>query len=118
MSYFVLKAPCGPAYFEEHCYQEVAQVHDLITIVQLPETASQLEMAFQFTLLGSFETEEEANKCKLEYLFPKDYFNFNEEMIHDPIIEPTIDNEREVKPLVHRSRRKGWQKENIDQNEN
>jgi len=73
MSYFVLEAACGPSeYFQEHCYTEVVHVYDKIAVVSDVNTASQLQHAHLYTLIGEFESLEQAVEFKNKHIGIRD----------------------------------------------
>lgn len=94
--FYVLECASGLTdYFEEHCYQEVVQVHEHIALVENPDTAGQLMNAFLYILLGQFATREEAEACKAARLAERNAPPVVEvpvEVKSDPAIEQNPDN--------------------------
>lgn len=70
--YYVLEVSNGPEYFQEYCYSEVIDVRDRLCITSIPESASQLQAAYVFRLLGEFEKEHEAREFMIQYKEKRD----------------------------------------------
>lgn len=71
--FFVLATQMGgPDEFIEHCYEEQVIVDRKVAVTENPNSASQLQAAFCYILLGSFEKIKDAKKFKEEYIEHRD----------------------------------------------
>jgi len=73
--FYILKATFGgPRLYQEHCYEEVIEVHDGIAVTEKLSSAQQLQNQAGFTLLTIVETAD----AVLAFLHPPE--NIGEDM--------------------------------------